>query len=152
MVILVALSIIMVVLIFSQLNKYLKKKSAQKQLKIMYQKIQDSYEKNEITKEQANLLESEVKKNWNYIDIDKRIEKLKKLNQKYGEEIANKLSKHEYWIGMSVEQLIDAKGQPNKIENHALKTKTKTIYIYGNKSSGDVFVIEDGVVTKITDR
>ena len=53
---------------------------------------------------------------------------------------------HEYWIGMTEEQLIDAKGQPDKIDLEQLKTKTKKIYIYGNKSSGDVFNFVDGVL------
>lgn len=83
------------------------------------------------------------------IEIQKNIDG---LISKYGEENAMKLVRNEYWIGMTKEQLIDAKGKPTKIEVEILKTKTKEIYIYGNKSSGDVFVFENEIMTKIIDR
>ncbi len=65
--------------------------------------------------------------------------KAKTLINKYGNEIGSKLINHEYWVGMTKEQLLDCKGEPTKVETQALKTKTKHIYIYGNKSSGDYF-------------
>lgn len=74
------------------------------------------------------------------------------LIQKYGEEIGGKLSNNDFWIGMTEEQLVDAKGNPSKIEKEVLKTKTKLTYIYGNKSSGDYFILEDSVVVKFVDR
>jgi len=74
------------------------------------------------------------------------------LTDKYGMEIAERIINNEYWIGMTTEQLIDGKGRPSRIEEEILKTKTKTTYIYGNKNSGDYFVVENGVVVKIVDR
>ena len=76
----------------------------------------------------------------------------KNLETKYGLEIADKLFYKKYFIGMTEEQLIDAKGRPNKIEEEILKTKTKKTFIYGAKSSGDYFVFEDGKAVKIVDR
>jgi hypothetical protein len=79
-------------------------------------------------------------------------ERLKYLINKYGYDVAEKLVKHEYFIGMTEEQLIDCKGKPNKIDTETLKTKTKATYIYGNKASGDYFVFENGIAIKIVDR
>lgn len=96
---------------------------------------------------------------WPQYDFDKMIQKCKSLLNhenslidKYGKDTAQKLINQEYWIGMTDQQLIDSKGEPDKIEKEILKTKTKEIYIYGNKSSGDYFVIENNLVIKIVDR
>lgn len=74
------------------------------------------------------------------------------LLSKYPAEEALKLLKHEYWIGMTEEQLIDAKGKPDKLEVEQMKTKTKRIFIYGNKSSGDVFSFVNGTLERFKDR
>ena len=74
------------------------------------------------------------------------------LRSKYSESEVQKMLNNEYWIGMTEEQLIDAKGQPDKIDIEQLKTKTKKIYIYGNKSSGDVFNFVDGLLERFKDR
>lgn len=76
----------------------------------------------------------------------------KTLLQKYGEDIGSRLINHKYWIGMTEEQLLDCRGEPDKIEKQVLQTKTKQTYTYGNKSSGDYFVLENGVVVKFVDR
>jgi hypothetical protein len=96
---------------------------------------------------------------WTQYDFDKMIQKCKSLLShenllidKYGKDTAQKLINQEYWIGMTVQQLIDCKGEPDKIEKEVLKTKTKEFYIYGNKSSGDYFVFENNLVTKFVDR
>lgn len=52
---------------------------------------------------------------------------------------------------MTEEQLIDCKGEPTKIELDQLKTKTKRVFIYGNKISGDVFNFVDGVLERFKD-
>lgn len=80
------------------------------------------------------------------------IERHKELIEKYGEEIADKLVKREYFLGMTEEQLIDCKGRPTNIEREEMKTKTKVIYIYGNKSSGDIFVFVNGELERFKDR
>lgn len=74
------------------------------------------------------------------------------LEGKYGIDKALKMIKHEYWIGMSKDELIDCKGNPHKIEKEELKTKVKETYIYGNKNSGDYFVFENDAIVKIVDR
>lgn len=80
-------------------------------------------------------------------------ERLAKLTQKYGPDIARKLINENYFIGMTMEQLLDSKErQPDSVETQQLKTKTKEIWVYGSKSSGDWFVFEDGKAVKITDR
>lgn len=83
------------------------------------------------------------------INIKKHIDAI--IN-KYGEETGWKLLNQEYWVGMSKEQLVDANGEPTQTEIEVLKTKTKETLIYGNKSSGDYFVFENGIATKIVDR
>lgn len=72
---------------------------------------------------------------------------------KYDEEKANKLYNQEFYIGMTKEELIDSKNsQPDKIEIEKLKTKTKEIWIYGNKSSGDIFIFENELLARFKDR
>ena len=74
------------------------------------------------------------------------------LLSKYPEDEVIKIIKQEYWIGMTEEQLIESKGKPHKIDLEQLKTKTKKVYIYGNKSSGDVFNFVDGFLERFKDR
>jgi hypothetical protein len=90
--------------------------------------------------------------NSQFTQAKKHKEKYDLLHKKYPDEIAIKLFNQDYWIGMTIEQLQDAKGQPTKIEEEVLKTKTKRIFIYGNKSSGDVFNFVDGVLERFKDR
>jgi hypothetical protein len=93
--------------------------------------------------------------NQDLYDVKKSIAKVRHqvlLMKKYGLEIGSKLINHQYFLGMTIEQLVDCKGNPTKIEQEVLKTKTKTIYIYGNKSSGDVFVFVDGELERFKDR
>lgn len=88
--------------------------------------------------------------------LNEAIEKLKhfkKLKEKYGEEKGGILFDQKYYIGMTKEELIDSKNsEPDKIEIEKLKTKTKELYIYGNKSSGDVFVFENEILARFKDR
>lgn len=122
--------------------------------------IEDSYSKGEINENQKNDLLSKIENFPKEIYIiPNSIHQLKIKNQrekeileKYGKEIGRKISNNEFWIGMTEEQLIDSRGTPTKIENQVLKTKTKTTMIYGTKSGGDVFIIENGLVVKFTDR
>jgi len=71
-------------------------------------------------------------------------QKLTLLQEKYGDDIGEKVFYKKPFIGMTEEMLIDSKGQPTNIEREEMKTKTKKIYIYGNKSSGDVFTFVNG--------
>lgn len=85
-------------------------------------------------------------------NIFKELQRSLTLLNKYGNEIGNSLINHEYFIGMTIEQLIDCKGNPTNIETEVLKTKTKITYIYGNKNSGDVFVFVNGILERFKDR
>ena len=70
----------------------------------------------------------------------------------YGEEIAIKIQSNIIWLDMLPEHLILIKGNPTKIETHNTKKFTKEIYIYGNKTSGDVFTFKDNKLIEFKDR
>jgi hypothetical protein len=89
---------------------------------------------------------------YDFYDIVQKLKRPVNLLTKYGTDIGNKLIKHEYFLGMSTEQLIDCKGEPTKIEKEELRTKVNEIYIYGNKSSGDVFTFVDNQLQRFKDR
>ncbi len=84
--------------------------------------------------------------------VIERANRHKFLIEKYGDELGNRLSNDQYFLGMTEEQLLDSKGRPDKVETEVLKTKTKQIYIYGNKSSGDLFTFVNGELERFTDR
>ena len=71
---------------------------------------------------------------------------------KYGELDGTRISNGQYWLGMSEEQLIDSIGKPTLIEREVLKTKEKIIYIYGKKTTGDVFTFVNGKLEALKDR
>jgi hypothetical protein len=74
------------------------------------------------------------------------------LITKYGQEKGNKIYNKEFFLGMTEEELIDSVGVADKVEEEVMKTKTKITWIYGNKSSGDVFVFENGMLARFKDR
>jgi hypothetical protein len=74
------------------------------------------------------------------------------LIKKYGADKADKIFREDFFIGMTKEELTDSKGQPTKVEEDVMKTKTKETWIYGNKSSGDVFVFENELLVRFKDR
>lgn len=58
-----------------------------------------------------------------------------------------------YFVGMTEDMVIDSqRREPDKVEFEVLKTKTKKVFIYGNKSSGDVLTFENGVLVRFKDR
>lgn len=85
-----------------------------------------------------------------------RINRLIQFTLKYenvlSEDELSKLIDGEYFVGMTEQMLIESIGQPNKIEDEVMKTKTKRTYIYGNKNSGDVLVFEQGRLVRFKDR
>lgn len=93
---------------------------------------------------------SGVKKNIDYTLSESKREKL--LLVKYGEDKGGKIFKKEFFLGMTKEELIDSSGVADKIETNVLKTKTTETWIYGNKSSGDVFVFENELLVRFKDR
>lgn len=71
----------------------------------------------------------------------------------YGEDIGAKIYNRKFFLGMTTTQLIYAKrSEADKKEVTESKGKRKETWIFGNKSSGDIFVFEDGICVKITDR
>lgn len=94
-----------------------------------------------------------------FTDFDQRLAKIIETNKRwkyllsqYGAEIADKIFSNNPWVGMTYDQLIDMKGQPTRVDKEELKTKTKYTLIYGNKNSGDYFVVENNIVVKVVDR
>lgn len=89
-------------------------------------------------------------------DIESNINRIINFSLKYGLVLSktelNMLLGGKYFLNMTEEMLVDAVGKPNKIETEVLKTKTKKTYIYGNKSSGDVLVFENGRLVRFKDR
>ncbi len=91
-----------------------------------------------------------VKQNFKNEERKKLLAKRKQLLiSKYGVELGTKLNNYQFEVGMTEENIIDSNGNPTKIEVEVLKTKTKNIYIYGNKSSGNIFVFVNGLLESI---
>lgn len=138
----------------------IEKQKVQEEIEIVRNKIDFAFSLKEISESHRYFLQNKLNSEWwTQYDFDKMIENCKNvlrhensLISKYGNDIAQKLVNQEYWIGMTQQQLIDSKGEPDKIEKEVLKTKTKETFIYGNKSSGDYFVFENNIVTKFVDR
>ena len=138
--------VLILIIIISGNNK---QKKRQNEVKSAIMKVESAFELGEITQTHKDILLKKIKEDWQWLfDIDKKIQSFKLLKvrqtvliQKYGYEIGGQLLNHQYWVGMSEQMLLDCKGNPDKIEREVLKTKTKTTYIYGNKSSGDYFVL-----------
>lgn len=73
--------------------------------------------------------------------------------KKYGVTIGHKLFNHQYFIGMSKEQLLDTKGEPQKRETEVTAKGEKETFIYGNsKQAADWFVLENSTVVKFVDK
>ena len=74
------------------------------------------------------------------------------LIQLFGDIDGQKIMNGEYWLGMSEVQLIESIGKPTLVQKEVLKTKEKVIYIYGKKTTGDVFVFVNGILESLKDR
>lgn len=75
-----------------------------------------------------------------------------KWREMFEEDSVERMINGEYWSGMSEQQLILMRGEPTKIETELLKTKVNKFYIYGTKSTGDVFVFNEGKLERFKDR
>lgn len=73
--------------------------------------------------------------------IDQR---LKIFIDKYGAEIGTKVYRKETFDGMTPEHLIDIAGRPTDIQEEKDGDKLKEIYVYGKRSSGQIFVFING--------
>jgi len=112
-------------------------------------KISDSVYNELITRVQLDSIETLEKDLYN--EVSKHLRK-KDLIKKYGEIDALKIIDGKYWLGMTEQQLIDSIGQPTLIQKEILKTKEKVIYIYGKKTTGDVFTFVNGSLDALKDR
>lgn len=143
-------------------QRELEAEEERKQIEIadLMAKINSAFESGEITEKHRNIINTKLAlKTYSTEAIEALIENAKNVKkyhgaliEKYGAEVGNRMVNQEYWIGMTAVQVRECKGEPDKIEKEVLKTKTKETYIYGNKSSGDYFVIENGLVVKFVDR
>ena len=70
----------------------------------------------------------------------------------FSSEEVEKMIAGTYWAGMTEEQLLLMRGEPDKFESEMLKTKINKYYIYGTKSTGDVFVFNEGKLERFKDR
>jgi hypothetical protein len=101
--------------------------------------------------EVKNIQITEAYKNY-LIDSIKTIKKLHELKNSLGSsQMALTIYNKQYFIGMSTEMLILMRGLPTKTETEK-STSEKLIFIYGNKSSGDIFYFTDNKLTKFKDR
>ncbi len=75
------------------------------------------------------------------------LERQKTLITKYGEELGLKIIAKSYFEGMTKEQVLEAKQmKPDKIEIE--EQKSKETWIYGHKSSSEIFVFENEILVK----
>lgn len=88
------------------------------------------------------------------IDIIRLLNKKIRLKEKYeNHEFFDKIIQDIPWIGMSVENLKDIKGNPSSYEvSENSKTKTEILLYGANKWSGDVFTFKNGILTEFKDR
>jgi len=84
-------------------------------------------------------------------EITKQLRKAA-LIETYGAVDGQKILNGEYWLGMTENQLIESIGKPTLIQKEVLKTKEKIIYIYGKKTTGDVFIFVNGLLESLKDR
>lgn len=118
-------------------TKYNKRLSAINQL---YQKLQ-----NLLNKEQREAEEEEKQRIF--------AKRLQLMKEKYGEEDGVKIAKHEKWVGMTADMLVDSIGSPRDKKESVYKTKTKENWYYkgytnnqGNVTYRLRIDLEDGVV------
>ena len=81
---------------------------------------------------------------WGYV------QRRKQLTEKYGDpEIARRIMKKVLWQGETQEQLLEALGTPEDIDQKILKTKSKEVWKYrpsGKNRFGLKVTLDDGIV------
>lgn len=150
--------LIVILIISSSLKKRRKRKEELAEKQFIKERMDFAYGKDEILENHYKELQakfdsldsSRLKKLFE-LAVNKK-KKLNELSERYGTETAIRILNNQYWVGMTEEQLREAKGEPDRIEVEVMKTKTKRIYIYGNKSSGDVFNFVNGSLERFKDR
>jgi hypothetical protein len=121
-------------------------------------RLRGEYSESRISKDKFDLLLSKFDKD-DVASLEKEVNlelqnyaRKLKLIENYGEQDALRILGGKYWLGMSEEQLIETLGQPSAIQKEVLKTKEKIIYIYGKKTTGDVFTFVNGALEAVKDR
>ena len=134
--------IIVIMIIVGNAQESNKKKKRQSAISDNNQKIQDAFISGAITEEQKTLMLEESNFNWLY-NAEKKIQLITDTNkqqayiiEKYGQEIGAKMINHQYWLGMTPEQLIDLRidGSVKMIReglNHTQKVY-KSVYEFTN--------------------
>lgn len=70
-------------------------------------------------------------------------ERNKRLKQKFGEAIFNRLMKGQIWIGMTDEMFVELKGKPDKINRTVVASGTSEQWVYG----GTYYYFKNGTLT-----
>jgi hypothetical protein len=88
------------------------------------------------------------------INMKRILNKKVRLKEKYrNHEHFNDIMREVIWMGMSVENLKDIKGDPTSYEvSENSKTRTEVLLYGSNKWSGDVFTFKNGILTEFKDR
>jgi len=97
-----------------------------------------------------SLHKKNIEKSFSYFLEDS--ENFKKYVSIWGNDIAKKIYNKEVWIKMNNEQLLSSRGKPTNIEKEQTIESTTETWIYGNKNTGNYFVLVDNIVTRIVDR
>lgn len=128
--------------------------------KVMFEKyLELAKEKNIVTSVNTETIDS-LMKNCDSYKMRFEFEKFQKFidtiielrEKKYDDDTIQKVVNNEVWIGMDETLLVHSRGKATKVETEELKTKMKRTYVYGNKTSGDTFTFNDGILVGYKDR
>ena len=70
----------------------------------------------------------------------------------YGDDLGKKIHLKEVWKGMTVEELIASRGEPDEVEDIITDADTHQVYIYGSKNHGSYFKIRNQSVIELVNR
>jgi hypothetical protein len=84
---------------------------------------------------------------WKVVQRQRRLEYLR---EKYGdEEIVQRIMRHRFWQGQTAEQLRDSVGNPVRVDNKVMATRTREVWKYnptGQNRYGLRVTLDDGIV------
>ena len=89
------------------------------------------------------------------MSLKKDEEKKKMLIEKYGKEDGERLAEGEMWIGMTSEQVLDALGQPDMVDQKQLVKCSREVFkwrVEGKRRIAYQITCDDGIVTAISDK
>lgn len=85
----------------------------------------------------------------------RRAARIQQLTGRFGEEITEKILKREIWQGATAEMLIEARGNPDDIEERVMAKKTRHIYKYDRAGKNRYrlrITLENGIVVGWEDK